>query len=192
MADERRALQALIESRGDPRRAGAAVPGRLKGLFLSAYQSELFNRVLEARLQSLDHVYQGDLAMKHPGHSIFRVEDESAEQPRAEHFEISPTGPMFGFKMMEASGQQGKLESEVLAAEKLTPGDFRVGDGLSAPGERRALRFQVHAPELWYEDGLMLRFWLSPGCYATALLAELMKVPLGPAASGNVSDVTEL
>jgi tRNA pseudouridine13 synthase len=114
--------------------------------------------------------------MKHPGHSIFRVEDEAAEQPRAVRFEISPTGPIFGFKMMQALGQQGELETAILAAESLTLEDFRVGEGLRARGERRALRFQVHDPELWYDDGAMLRFWLPKGCYATAVLAEIMKV----------------
>jgi tRNA pseudouridine13 synthase len=180
MADERRALQVLIRTQGDTRQAYATVPKRLKMFLLSAYQSALFNRVLEARLQTLDRVCAGDLAMIHPGRSIFRVEDEAAEQPRASRFEISPTGPIFGFKMMQASGQQGELEASILAAEGLTLEDWRIGEGIKARGERRALRFQVHTPELWYEDGLMLRFWLPKGCYATIVLAELMKTPLAP------------
>lgn len=179
MADERRALQVLIRTRGDYRRAYAAVPKRLKVFLLSAYQSALFNRVLDARLYSLDRVYAGDLAMKHPGRSVFRVEDEALEQPRAGRFEISPTGPLFGFKMMQASGRQGELEAVVLAEEGMTLEEFRVGDGIKARGERRALRFQVHEPELWYDDGVMLRFWLPKGCYATALLTEIMKTPMG-------------
>lgn len=175
MADERKALQTLIRTEGDYQRAYAAVPKRLKVFLLSAYQSELFNRVLEVRLQSLDRVFAGDLAMKHPGHSIFCVEDERAEQPRVDRFEISPTGPVFGFKMMQASGQQGELEAAILAAEGLTPEDFQVGGGIKARGERRALRFQVHEPKLWYDEGVVLGFWLLPGCYATTMLAEIMK-----------------
>jgi tRNA pseudouridine13 synthase len=178
MADESRALEVLIRSQGDSQRAYASVPKRLKMFLLSALQSELFNRVLDARLQSLDQVFVGDLAMKHPGHSVFRVEDQVMEQPRAERFEISPTGPIFGYKMMEAQGRQQELESQTLAAEGLTPEDFRVGDGIRARGERRALRFQVHEPELWYDDGVMLRFWLPRGCYATTVLAEITKVPM--------------
>ena len=179
MADERRALQAFIRSGGDHRQAYAAVPKRLKMFLLSAYQSALFNRVLDARLQTLDRVYVGDLAMKHPGRSVFRVEDEDVEQPRAARFEISPTGPIFGFKMMQALGQQGALEAEILAAENLALEDFRVGGGIKARGERRALRFQVHEPDLWYDEGVMLRFSLSKGSYATTVLAEIMKEPLG-------------
>lgn len=177
MADERQVLQTLIRTRGDHGRAYAAVPKRLKMFLLSAYQSALFNQVLDARLETLDHVFRGDLAMKHPGHSVFRVEDEQAEQPRAARFEISPTGPLYGFKMMQASGQQGQLEAEILAAEGLALEDFRVGDGIKVRGQRRALRFPVHDPQLWYDDGVVFGFWLPRGCYATAVLAEIMKVP---------------
>ena len=175
MADERRALQALIGSQGDSQRAYASVPKRLKVFLVSAYQSELFNRILNARLQTLDKVSAGDLAMKHPGHSVFYVKDAAVEQPRAARFEISPTGPLFGYKMIEPSGQQGQLEAAVLAAEGLDPDNFRVGDGIKVRGARRALRFPVHEPELSYDEGVILRFWLPRGCYATALLAEITK-----------------
>jgi len=178
MADERRALEILLRTQGDYGRAYASVPKRLKLFLLSAYQSALFNRVLDARLETLDRVYTGDLAVKHPGRSIFRVEDGALEQPRATRFEISPTGPMFGYKMMQAQDRQGELEAEILAAEGLALEDFRIGDGIKAKGERRALRFPVHEPELWYDEGVMLRFWLTKGCYATTVLGEIMKVPV--------------
>jgi tRNA pseudouridine13 synthase len=178
MAQERQALQILIRSKGDVEKAYAAVPKRLKMFFLSAYQSELFNHALDARLQTLDRVYEGDLAMKHPGRSVFLVEDETVEQPRAASFEISPTGPIFGYKMIGPSGRQGELEAEILAVENLTLESFRIGGGLKARGERRALRFEIHEPESWYDEGIMLRFWLTRGCYATTVLGEIMKVPL--------------
>jgi tRNA pseudouridine13 synthase len=131
--------------------------------------------MVDARLDSLSSVFRGDLAMKHPGRSIFAVEDESAEQPRADRFEISPTAPLFGFKVPLATGRQGALEESILQQESLTPDSFRVGGGIKARGERRSLRFQIHEPALWYDDGIMLWFWLNRGCYATALLAEIMK-----------------
>ena len=175
MVDERNALQTLIRSRGDYQQAYRTIPKRLKTFLLSAFQSALFNQVLDARLDTLDCVYLGDLAMKHPGRSVFRVEDEAVEQPRASRFEISPTGPLFGFKMMQALGVQGELEAEILGTEDLTLEDFRIGGGISAKGERRALRFQMTDPDLWYDDGVMLRFELPKGCYATAVMAEFMK-----------------
>ncbi len=192
MNDERRALQTLIRSEGDERRTMAALPRRLRMFLVSAYQSKLFNRVLDARLQTLDRVYAGDLAMKHPGRSVFYVEDAEAEQPRAARFEISPTGPLYGYKMIQAAGRQGELEGAVLAAEGMTLADFRIGEGIKAEGERRALRFPLHEPEQWYDEGIMLRFWLPRGCYATAVLAEIMKVPLVPESGEGEEDVTEL
>jgi tRNA pseudouridine13 synthase len=180
MADERRALQTLISEKRDYVAAYRSVPKRLKVFLLSAYQSALFNRVLDVRLDTLDQVFEGDLAMKHPGRSVFRVDDATAEQPRADRFEISPTGPIFGYKMIEPAGQQAEVERRVLAAEGMVPEDFRVGRGIKARGGRRALRFPVYEPELWWDEGLMLRFWLSKGAYATSLLAEVMKVPLVP------------
>ena len=175
MADERHALRALIRSGGNYAQAYQAVPKRLKVFLLSAYQSLLFNRILDARLQTLDRVFAGDLAMKHPGRSVFYVEDEAREQPRAARFEISPTGPLFGYKMMRARGRQGELEAAVLAQEGLTLEDFRVGGGIRARGERRALRFPLHEPEIWFDEGLMFRFWLPRGCYATTVMAEIIK-----------------
>lgn len=191
MPEERRALQQIIQSGGDYTRAASAVSVRLKTFLVSAYQSDLFNRILDARLHSLDRLFPGDVAVKHPGHSLFRVEDAAAEQPRADRFEISPTGPIFGSKMMTAGGVQGDLEAEALAAEGLTPDSFRLAHGIRARGERRSLRFPVHDPELWYDDGLVLRFWLPRGCYATTVLAEIMKTP-PQLRTANVRDVTEL
>jgi tRNA pseudouridine13 synthase len=192
MADERRALEALVHSGGDHRRALGSLPKRLRLFLLSAYQSALFNAVMDARLSSLDRVFSGDLAMKHPGHSVFQVEDETVEQPRAARFEISPTGPLFGFKMMRASGSQGDLERGVLAGEGLELEDFRIGEGIRAKGGRRALRFQVHEPEMWFDEGVVMRFRLEPGCYATAVLAEIMKAPPGVDDSAEVMELTEL
>lgn len=184
MADERRALQTLIQTNGDYQIALASVSKRLKTFLVSAFQSALFNRVLNARLSSLDRVFPGDLAMKHPGRSVFLVEDETVEQPRVGRFEISPTGPIFGYKMTQASGRQGELEREILAAEGLALEDFRIGGGIRARGERRALRFALHEPEIWYDDGIMLRFWLPRGSYATTVLAEITKAE-GPMPSGR-------
>lgn len=192
MAEERRALQTLLRTEGDYRRAYRAVSKRLKVFLLSAYQSELFNRVLDARLQTLDRVYVGDLAVKHPGRAVFCVEDAAVEQPRADRFEISPTGPIYGYKMIEPFGQQRELEAEVLADEGLTPEDFRVGRGIKAKGTRRALRFQVHEPELWYDEGIMLRFWLSRGCYATTVLGEITKTPIREERNEEEGEATEL
>ncbi|MBN2212295.1 MAG: tRNA pseudouridine(13) synthase TruD, partial [Sedimentisphaerales bacterium] len=63
--DHHRALKALITSGGDKKRAYNAVDKHMKRFFISAYQSELFNQVLAARMPDVDRLLRGDMAMKH-------------------------------------------------------------------------------------------------------------------------------
>ena len=70
-----------------------AMPHRLRRLYLSAYQAHLFNRVLEKRMPHLGKLINGDIAVKHSNGAPFLVENATIEQPRADAFEISPSGP---------------------------------------------------------------------------------------------------
>jgi tRNA pseudouridine13 synthase len=75
------------------------------------------------------------------------------------------------------------VEQAVLDEDGLSLESFRVAGGLRVDGTRRALRFSLLEPEVWFDDGLMLRFELPKGSYATALLGEVMKADLGAVAS---------
>mgnify|MGYP001037529317 CR=1 FL=1 len=174
MTDEPRALRTLIQT-GDKARAMRSVSRRMRRFLLSAYQSHLFNRILAVRMGEIDRVQEGDLAWEHDSGAVFLVEDAEAEQPRAERLEISPSGPIFGFKMRAAEGEPGRLEREGLEQEGLSLEDFRLPGGLEAEGARRPLRVPLGKVELWYDEGLMLRFDLPPGSYATNVLHEIMK-----------------
>lgn len=171
---ERGALKALIDN-GATDKALRKLPQKLKLLQVSAVQSLLFNRVLEARFDDYDRVWHGDLCRKENG-ADFLAEDAALEQPRADQFEISPTGPIFGYKMQQPQGRMAELEAAVLAGEKLTPEMFDIGRGLSQKGDRRPLRFAVQEVDSRYESGaLKLSFALPKGCYATVLLREITK-----------------
>ncbi len=171
---ERSALKALVEF-GPTEKALRRIPQKLKLFQVSAVQSLLFNRVLEARFAEYDRVWDGDICRKENG-ADFIVEDASAEQPRADRFEIAPTGPIFGHSMRGATGRMGDLEQKALAEESLTPQMFEVGRGLSQKGDRRPLRFGVSEVDSSYADGaLNLRFTLPKGCYATVVLREITK-----------------
>ncbi len=173
--DERRLIMALKEGRS-AEQAVLVMPRKLQRLYLSAYQSHLFDRVVDMRLASLDQLWPGDLAYKHANGACFVVQDPQAEQPRADQFEISPTGPMFGHKMMVAQGQAGLLEQGLLDKEGLVLENFRLGKGLAMEGERRALRVPLGAPEAEQDgDDLLLSFGLPRGSYATSVLHEIMK-----------------
>jgi len=174
---ERDILGRLLQRPDAFDKAFNVVSPRLKRLYLSAFQSSLFDRVLEERLSTLDQVAQGDIAFKHANGACFLVQDAAAEALRAECFEISATGPMFGCTMMEPEGAQQELEQSVLAAEGLILASFNLSGGLRMEGERRPLRVPVSDAEAALEgDDLIVSFALPRGAYATCVMSEIMKV----------------
>jgi tRNA pseudouridine13 synthase len=177
-ADERHALQTLVQRKNHPqayRIALGGIPKQMREFYVSAYQSYLFNQVVRARLATLDRLFVGDVATKHDSGGSFIVEDVQAEQPRADRFEISPSGPIFGYRMLQASGEPGRLESQVLADEGLAVEQFKALAGMKLKGERRPLRFPLKDVETGYDDGVVISFSLPAGSYATNVLAEITK-----------------
>lgn len=180
--EERIAVKAMMKSKGSHRRALFAIDRSVKRLYVSAYQSWLFNQILAERIRlgALDQVWTGDMAWLHDRGAAFLVEDAATEQPRADRLEISPSGPLFGSRTTMAQGRAGEMETAVLAAEGVTPEHFRNVKGQKVRGARRPLRFPLH--DLEFADGkdengpyFELRFYLPAGCYATSLLRELCK-----------------
>jgi tRNA pseudouridine13 synthase len=174
MANERRAVETLLRHPADWERAARSVPKNMRLFFVSAYQSALFNRLLARRLATIDHLMAGDLANLRGRSAVFLVEDPAAEQPRADRMEISPSGPLYGYKLTMAHGVPGEMEQRVLDEEGLTLEDFRL-PGLRIKGARRPLRVPLDGYRAWYDEGLMLSFSLPPGAYATIVLDEVMK-----------------
>lgn len=180
--EERIAVKAMLKNKGNHRRALAAVDRSVKRLYVSAFQSYLFNRILAQRvsLGAIDQLWQGDLAWLHDRGAVFLVEDPAAEQPRADRLEVSPSGPMFGSKTTMAQGKPGEIETQIIASEQVTPQDFRQIKGQKVRGARRPLRFPLS--EFDFQAGsdehgsyFEFRFFLPSGCYATSFLRELCK-----------------
>ncbi len=161
-------------------RALGAWPKRLRFLFISACQSRMFNEVLAARIERVDWLQLGDLAYLHRNGAVFKVVEAEKERARTVSFEISPSGPMFGYKMLLAEGEPGELEREVLERSGLELEMFKAKLALKARGERRSLRVPLDEPqvEAFEADGescLRLAFQLPAGSFATAVLRELIK-----------------
>jgi tRNA pseudouridine13 synthase len=173
---ERELLGRLVQRPEAFDKAFNTVQPRMKRLYLSAFQSSLFDQVLEARLDRLEEVAQGDIAFKHENGACFLVQDAAAEAIRAQNFEISATGPMFGCTMMEPEGAQQELEAAALAAEGLTPASFNLPGALRMDGERRPLRVQLAGASVAEDEGdLVVSFSLPRGSYATCVMSEIMK-----------------
>lgn len=190
MVDEKQLCRALAAGQSH-RAAVLSLPPRLLRLFLSASQSWLFDQLLAQRLPHLDRLQAGDLAFKHANGACFVVEDLSAEQQRADAFEISPTAPLFGSKVHLASRQPGEHERALLEKYQLSAADWRLGQGLSMAGARRPLRVPLVAASVsMVGRDLLLGFCLPPGSYATSVLQEIIKPSAAESGSdpGDVSD----
>jgi len=176
--NQRRALGILIRGKSKTK-ASESVDNHLKKFFISAFQAELFNKVLARRVREskMDTIMTGDIAWKHENGACFHVTDGPAEQPRCQGFEISPTGPIFGQKMLWPSDMPGQTEKVVLTEAQLGQDNFI---GPHTRGSRRPMRFRPRGTKISVSsDGngsyVELMFELDSGCYATALLREITK-----------------
>jgi tRNA pseudouridine13 synthase len=174
LRDERHVLASLVRGGGDAERAVRAVSNDLRRLAMSAYQSHLFNRLLAQRIDDLGQLEPGDVAFIHANGAAFLVQDAGVEQPRADRFEISPSGPLFGPKCLLAEGVPGDRERALLAESGLSLETFRL-PGIKMKGARRPYRVPIEDVQVSWDDGLLLQFRLPPGSYATEVLREVMK-----------------
>lgn len=161
--------------RGDVIAAARRMPRRVFGLVLSAVQSEVFNRVIAARLDRIGKILPGDLATLHRNGATFVVENPDEDQLRADALELSPSGPMPGPEMMVPTGEPLEIELSVLKELGLTGEEFNDLPFGLASGERKPLRMPVRETGARMVDhGLELSFNLPKGGYATSVLRELL------------------
>lgn len=181
---ERALLRGLLESGGRYDEAVTKIDKKMRRLYIAAFQSHLFNMTLWRRIDEFDVLMPGDLAYKHANGSVFPVEEHGelgpdALEERRRAFDISPSGPLHGYKMVHPIGRPRFFEDEVLRDEGLEPEDLlQPMRNVRVKGERRALRVPVR--EVTIERGeddtsIVVGFVLPRGCYATILLREVMK-----------------
>jgi tRNA pseudouridine13 synthase len=149
--------------------------GRQARFLVSALQAAVFNEVLARRPLPLSRLEVGDVAVRHVSGGLFSVEDLPREQPRADAFEISPTGPIPGTRTPLAEGEPGRREREALASLGLEPDAFsRPPRGLRLRGARRALRVCPADVGIEAAEGdPVLCFSLPAGSFATVLVEEI-------------------
>ena len=105
---------------------------------------------------------------------VFAVAELTPDLPqRLAQLDVHPTGPMWGAGELMSRGPALQLEQRI--GLDLAPACQCVIDaGLRQ--ERRSLRLKVR--DLQWEsqpNGVVLRFWLRSGSFATAVLRELLK-----------------
>ncbi len=177
---ERRVLSKLVNSK-KPGHAVKSIDEKLRRLWISALQSKAFNDVLAMRIETFDKIEKGDLAYKHDNGAVFRVEDPETDSPRAEAFDISPTGPLLGYRMTMPEGRPLEIEQAIFTAYNLSPEMFKQSGQHRIKGARRSLR--VRPTDLDFAGGvddhgafITVAFTLPAGSFATVVMNEVMKV----------------
>lgn len=146
--------------------------------FVSALQAAVFNDVLSGRRDAGRCLQVGDVAVVHESGGLFLVEEPAVEQPRADRFEISATGPIFGTRVLAPTGEPGEQEQKALVARGVAL-EPSLPRGLRLRGARRSLRVQPREMESRFVAGaLHLGFVLPAGSYASVLIEELLRSDL--------------
>lgn len=156
---------------GDAPRERAA-----RGFALSAARSVLFNAVLAERVRrgDWDRLLPGEAVMLDGRRSFFRADDIDATLVhRCETMDVHPSGPLWGRGDSPAQGEALHVEQAVTVAE---PQLCALLEAEGLEHERRALRLPVRDLHWSFEGGdLTLRFELTRGAFATAVLHEIVQ-----------------
>lgn len=156
---------------------GKLKPGRFeRGIYISAARSWLFNELLAERIRlgCWTQAVPGDVFSLRDSGSVFTADIDDAIVERIGQGDIHPSGPLFG--------KPGKVTSVGPAAEleqQVFDNYLKICEGLAAQGlkmERRALRVLPQSLSWqWCGDNcLELSFSLPKGCFATAVVRELI------------------
>lgn len=148
-----------------------------RGIYLSAARSWLFNHLLSRRVAAgvWDRILPGDLLAAVPKTGLAQTEDV-------------PSGPLYGDAPLATSAEARDWEQGVAD-------DFGLFiEGLKAqrlqPERRPLVAYPMGLSWEWRDDDLILRFTLTSGTFATALLRECLALDSDywkddPAADGD-------
>ncbi|HEX5676661.1 MAG TPA: tRNA pseudouridine(13) synthase TruD [Alcanivorax sp.] len=148
----------------------------LRGIWLSAVRSGLFNRVLAERVREgvWDRPMDGDILQPRDSRGLFEADSDATAAERVAAGEVQPTAPLPGKAGMASSAACRQLETRALSGcDRLI--DALAGEGVDAA--RRATRLPVDGLQWAWSGGnvLTLGFDLPTGAFATTVLAELVE-----------------
>lgn len=192
---EHRMLDHLAEDPDDAVGALHTLPLNLARLFVSAYQSYLFNEALTQRAGEghPGRAQLGDVLVpidpqgnpdKDRNVPVTAANEDRCQEATRRGWGL-PTALLPGYDEGPAAGLQGDIEQAVLAEEGASLEDFHVLNlpKLSADGTRRPMwcpldRCRVEAGTDEHGEHITVSFTLPKGSYATCVLREFMKASL--------------
>jgi tRNA pseudouridine13 synthase len=191
---ERSMIHHLVEHPDDWIGALNTTPDNLKMMFVHAYQSYIFNKILSERIRKgipLNEPIFGDIVLPlnkknlPDHHTYIHVDDTNIENitdlvKRGLGF-IS--GPLIGNEEKYSDGEMGEIERKISRIDGIENRDFSISDieGLSSRGIRRELVAPAFDLRYRIMDDvdemlkLQLNFSLFKGSYATSFMREFMK-----------------
>ena len=165
------------------------LPQNLLMMFIHAYQSYMFNRILSERMRrgiTLNEPVPGDMVLKMdqnklPDHNNW-LEATEANIPRLTELIAQKkafiSATLYGHESEFANGEMGEIEASIIEKEGVKQRDFVLSEyyKLGSKGKRR----EILAPAKDFEfrqvdDAIQFDFELNKGCYATTFLREFMK-----------------
>ncbi len=165
------------------------LPLNLLIMFVHAYQSALFNRIVSERMRRgipIHRPVEGDLVLPADKHGLpdrertIEVTADNLDRVTARCGEGKAwvSAILFGSEPEFADGEPGEIERSVVAAESLRPEDFIIPDipRISSRGTRREILAPLRSLRAAVEkDTLDVAVELTRGAYATCLLREYTK-----------------
>jgi tRNA pseudouridine13 synthase len=189
---ERMMIGHLKDRPGDYRGALRRLPNNLLMMFVHAYQSYMFNRMLSERLRRglpIEAPILGDRVLPAGRHGVpdqdspVKVTADNLDKAlrQVEQGKAFVSGVLYGSESEFADGEMGDIERAVVEAEGVSREDFQIV-GLreaSSKGTRRELLASYKELGVEVGDGeARFRFSLNKGCYATCLMREFMKTSM--------------
>jgi tRNA pseudouridine13 synthase len=186
----------LIKNPDDYSGAFNVLPRNIQRIFVHAYQSYLFNKILCQRIKDglpLNRAVEGDIVCfrnKAGLPDTSRLQEVTSTNIDGMNNLIKRnrafvTAPLIGYQTEFSSGKPGEIEKKIFDETGLSTEDFKVPSTpeLASKGVRREILLHTEPSFKADEDELnpgkskaVLDFTLPKGSYATTLLREYMKV----------------
>ncbi len=191
---EKAILNKLVEKPNDYAEALKELPKNLLTMFVYAYQSYLFNKILSKRIEKnipIDKAIVGDIILPVRNNEISEEEiivkrhnlDKINKQISKNKAYVSCV--LIGTDSIFSKGKMGEIEHSVIDQEKIDLRDFIIPElpFISSSGLRRPIssEYKNFNLELIRDDidsnkkMMNVDFSLKKGCYATSFLREIMK-----------------
>jgi len=190
MLFERQMIGHLTRNKDDYIGALRQLPENLSKMFVHAYQSAMFNQMIDMRINegiSLhlpligDNIIPIDIYGGPDQRRVIEVTESNQKklEKRCKEGKAWVVGLLPGIKSEYTKGFQGDLEKIIMKKENLEFKDFKIegASELTSLGMYRPLSQKINNLK-WKIDKKncpVFDFWLHKGTYATSLLREIMK-----------------